>query len=159
MNKKFLNGFLLYRATRDGFSAKEFHSKCDNRENTVTIIKNNLNFVFGGYTAATWNSAVNFISDPKTFIFSLRRNGISYCDKYMIKSPEFAIRGQLTNGPVFGKNKNIFIKDGSDILGGNQAFLDSSFDCPKDIENSKTFLAGKADTWNTNEIEVYQLTN
>jgi len=159
MTKNFSNGFLLYRATRDGFSAKEFHSKCDGRVNTVTIIKNNLNYVFGGFTAAAWNSSCNFVQDPQTFIFSLRRNGISFCDKYLIKSPEFAIRGQVTDGPIFGKNKNIFIKDGSDILDGNIACLDDSFDCPNDVKNSKTFLAGKVDTWNTNEIEIYQLIN
>jgi hypothetical protein len=30
---------LLYRGSRDGFSAKAFHSKCDYKANTLTIIK------------------------------------------------------------------------------------------------------------------------
>jgi hypothetical protein len=33
------NGTLLYRGTRDGFTAKSFHEKCDGKENTITIIK------------------------------------------------------------------------------------------------------------------------
>jgi hypothetical protein len=37
-------GNLLYRATRDGFTSKAFHSKCDGKGNTITIIKNNLNY-------------------------------------------------------------------------------------------------------------------
>ena len=32
---------LLYRASVDGFSAKDFHKKCDKREKTLTIIKTN----------------------------------------------------------------------------------------------------------------------
>jgi hypothetical protein len=32
----------IYRATRDGFSNDEFHSKCDNKPNLVSIIINNL---------------------------------------------------------------------------------------------------------------------
>ena len=48
MTKIMDNGILLYRATRDGFTAKSFHSKCDDIPNTVTIIKNNFNYGFGG---------------------------------------------------------------------------------------------------------------
>ncbi len=32
---------LLYRGSRDGFGAKDFHSKCDGHENTLIIIYNN----------------------------------------------------------------------------------------------------------------------
>ena len=36
---------LIYRASRDGFEAFNFDSKCDNKPNTLVIIKSN---VFGG---------------------------------------------------------------------------------------------------------------
>ena len=39
-------GTLLYRATRDGFTANAFHSKCDGKSKTITIIKTNGNYVF-----------------------------------------------------------------------------------------------------------------
>jgi hypothetical protein len=39
---------LLYRASRDGYNAVNFHAKCDNRGKTVTIIKTKKNYVFGG---------------------------------------------------------------------------------------------------------------
>jgi hypothetical protein len=42
---------LLYRGTRDGFGAKDFHSKCDGRSNTLTIVKAfGSEFIFGGFT-------------------------------------------------------------------------------------------------------------
>ena len=33
------NTVLIYRATRDGFKAKDFHDKCDEKGPTLTIIK------------------------------------------------------------------------------------------------------------------------
>ena len=90
------NGELLYRATRDGFTSQAFHSKCDNKANTVTIIKNNLNYVFGGYTSATWNGTSKWINDPNAFIFSLRRNGNSTNEKFMVKKPRCAIYGHAS---------------------------------------------------------------
>ena len=46
---------LLYRASRDGSSAESFHSKCDNKGPTVTIV-NSVNNIFGGFTDMPWMS-------------------------------------------------------------------------------------------------------
>ena len=45
---------LLYRGSRDGFAAECFHSRCDNKGPTVTIVKSGNN-VFGGFTEQSWN--------------------------------------------------------------------------------------------------------
>jgi hypothetical protein len=76
---------LLYRATRDGFASSVFHSKCNGKENTVVIIKNNFNYVFGGYTSAKWGNDRSYGSDSNAFIFTLRRNGILDVNKFMVK--------------------------------------------------------------------------
>ena len=70
-----INGVLLYRATTDGFDSKVFHMKCDGKANTITIIKNNFNYVFGGYTSATWDDGSKgrfsaFKTDPHAFIYT-----------------------------------------------------------------------------------------
>ena len=44
---------LLYRASRDGWAASNFHSRCDNKGPTVTVIKSG-NYIFGGYTEHEW---------------------------------------------------------------------------------------------------------
>ena len=105
------NGVLLYRATIDGFDSKAFHSKCDGIEKTVVIIKNNLNYVFGGYTSAKWDCGSNsryinglFKTDPTAFIFSLRRNGIPKNDMFMVRKSEEAICCSYYKGPSFGFN-------------------------------------------------------
>ena len=44
---------LLFRASQDGFAALAFHSKCDNKGPTVTIVKSGNN-IFGGFTEVSW---------------------------------------------------------------------------------------------------------
>jgi hypothetical protein len=153
------SGNLLYRATRDGFTASTFHSKCDGKGNTVTIIKNNLNYVFGGYTATEWTSNSTFISDSSAFVFSLRRNGVSNSHKFPIKLESNDIN--TNNGPFFGVGYNIFIVDRSDIQTGSQTNFGLSNKCPPEYsygnENKKCFLSGNINSWLTTEIEVYQL--
>ena len=46
---------LLFRACRDGFEAESFHSKCDNKGPTVTIMKSG-SFIFGDFTEIAWKS-------------------------------------------------------------------------------------------------------
>ena len=50
---------LLFRASRDGFAAAVFHSKCDDKGPTVTIVKSGDN-IFGGFTEESWRSAGKF---------------------------------------------------------------------------------------------------
>ena len=55
-----LNGWLpkwrlLFRASRDGFTAETFHSRCNNKGPTVTIVKSGEN-IFGGFTEQPWKS-------------------------------------------------------------------------------------------------------
>ena len=78
-------GILLYRATTDGFTAQAFHSKCDGKGNAITIIKNNLNHMFGGYSSSAWNSSKSYINDPNAFLFSLRRAGVSTINSLLNK--------------------------------------------------------------------------
>ncbi len=54
--KKTINYKLLYRGTRDGDKVQIFHSKCDNKKPTVTIIKTNKRMRFGGYTEQIWKA-------------------------------------------------------------------------------------------------------
>ena len=46
---------LLFRASRDGFAASAFHSKCNNKGPTVTVVKSGEN-IFGGFTEKPWTS-------------------------------------------------------------------------------------------------------
>ena len=51
---------LLFRASRDGFLASTFHSKCDNKGPTITIVQSEEN-IFGGFTEESWSSKYSSI--------------------------------------------------------------------------------------------------
>jgi len=72
---------LLYKATRDGDSEDEFHSKCDNINNTLVIIKTKENNIIGGFTTALWNCINGYNYDDYAFLFSINNSKI-----YNIKS-------------------------------------------------------------------------
>ena len=44
---------LCYRASTYGWAVSTFHSRCDGKRDTVTIIKKG-QYVFGGYTDIPW---------------------------------------------------------------------------------------------------------
>ena len=45
-----MNLQLLYRGSRDSFGAETFHKLCDNKGESLTLIKNEFNKRFGGRT-------------------------------------------------------------------------------------------------------------
>ena len=45
---------LLFRASRDGFAADSFHSKCDDKGPTLTVVRSG-SCIFGGFTEAPWS--------------------------------------------------------------------------------------------------------
>jgi cell division protein FtsB len=49
---------LLWRGSRDGFAAQEFHRRCDGHPNTLTVILDTEGNIFGGFTPVEWESRV-----------------------------------------------------------------------------------------------------
>ena len=47
---------LLWKGSRDGFGASTFHTKCDKKGPTLTVVKSEHDKVFGGYTSLNWES-------------------------------------------------------------------------------------------------------
>ncbi len=146
------DGVLLYRATRDGFEASSFHSKCDGKANTITIIKTKDNYVFGGYTAASWESTSGYKTDAAAYIYSLRRNGVSNLSKHNVSSYQHAVCNSSSYGPTFGGGHDLHICDMSNVNNGSYTKPNSYSGIP-----SNTYLAGTYNTWLTDEIEVFQI--
>ena len=152
---------LIYRASRDGFAASSFHSKCDNYSNTVTIIKTTSNSVFGGFTTAKWTSNGEGTFDTNAFIFSLRRSGNSNKERFNITYPYYAIHGYSSYGPIFGNGHDIFVSDSSNANEYSGSNFGWTYQLPKNITfestEAQSYLAGSF-RWKTTEIEVYQVT-
>jgi hypothetical protein len=72
---------LLWRGSRDGFTAQEFHLRWDGRANTLTVISDTDGNVFGGFTPVKWESPARWkhkVDDSlQSFLFTLRNlNGV-----------------------------------------------------------------------------------
>ncbi|PFX18189.1 uncharacterized protein LOC111339875 [Stylophora pistillata] len=96
---------LLYRASRDGWNASDFHSFCDNRGPTVTVIKSK-NYIFGGYSEHQWKSCDSGSCErsPTSFLFSLvNPGGLSPTKILLIPGNESnAIYCRSNYEPTFG---------------------------------------------------------
>ena len=62
----------MYRASRDGWGADAFYSKCRDKVNTITVIKSTEGNVFGGYLDSSWQTN-NILSDH-AFLFFLKHD-------------------------------------------------------------------------------------
>ena len=62
---------LLYRASRDGDTPKDFHDKCDNKGSTFCIFHLDNGYIIGGYSSISWNKNGRAVKDPKAFVCSL----------------------------------------------------------------------------------------
>jgi hypothetical protein len=146
---------LIYRASKDGFEATNFHSKCDNKPNTLTIIKSTNDNVFGGYTEQKWNQIFYYKDDPNSFLFSL----INKLNKPIkIKwSKSDGIYFGSNYGPIFGGGHDLCIADKSNINTTSYSNLGLSYIHPDYVfgsDKARSFLAGSY-KFQVSEIEVY----
>lgn len=71
MNSSLSRFVRCYHALTDGWQSMTFHTKCDGKGPTVTIIKVN-DFIFGGYTDVSWHSKYHKPQNIETVI-------VAYC--------------------------------------------------------------------------------
>jgi len=92
-------GDVLYTASKDGDSAKNFHRACDGKGPTIVIAETKSGNVFGGYTDQNW-AHDGYRSSQTSFLFSLRPK----MKKYGIRDgkQQHAIWTNNGYGPIFG---------------------------------------------------------
>ena len=114
-SKQIKNINLIYNATEDGDKIDIFHSKCDDKNNTLMIIKTKEDYIFGGFTKSGWkNVKGEDISDDKAFCFSYNLKKI-----YNIKKPKHALHCQSRDSrPSFGCDSYSFLIQ-NDFLSNN----------------------------------------
>jgi hypothetical protein len=100
---------LIYRATRDGFSAKDFHSKCDGKYLTLTLVKTNDGYIFGGYSEREWASDGSIKYDSKANLFTLV-NKKNKSMSFEIRDNYYSIKCDSSCGPVFGSGPDLCIR-------------------------------------------------
>jgi hypothetical protein len=145
---------LLYRGSRDGFGAANFHSKCDGHSNTLTILKaKGSSFIFGGFTSINWDSSSGFRSDPNAFLFSLT-NKDNQPTKMRQINTAYSIYCDPTYGPTFGGGHDIRICDNANVRAACYSKLGHSFEHPQPSQGD-SYLAG-SNPFQLSEIEVFK---
>ncbi len=69
-NKKFVT-YMLYRGSDHGWTAKDFHDRCDNKGPTISLFKVKDGDVIGGYSKAQWSSDGKHVGDSDAMLFNL----------------------------------------------------------------------------------------
>lgn len=173
---------LVYRASLHGFSAKDFHQRCDKYQKTLTLIKvkndDNGYSIFGGYTEASWEQKGpigHHKEDKNAFVFSLvnRENNpfkIKTSDSsksiYVHKDVLVAFgAGELDPGSKYGHfdfDLIIFPYSNTKSLSHTRLFNSTTYTNPADIIDIRYVLQGRQNGYKksflTSEIEVYSVT-
>ena len=146
---------LLWQGSRDGFTADKFHTNCNNKGPTVTVIKSEHDQIFGGFTSESWGFAGSTAKggvnkkDPTAFIYSLSKEV-----KCAHQLNDNSIRDDPRCGPIFGDNgyHDILIVNNCDKPRSNYCNANSTYKLPAGADDS--YLAGSRN-FTVKEIEVY----
>jgi len=156
------NWKLVYKASKDGWDAFSFHSKVDNKGESVTVIEDTKGNLFGGYTPILWRSCGNYVYDNKTFLFSFKNPVDSGPMIFRNTGPyagsTYSIYDLSSYGPTFGGGNDVFVCSNSNSTDGSYCNLGHSFELPSGMnygeQKAKDLLTGSYN-FMTREIEVY----
>jgi len=144
---------LCHRASSHGWDVSIFHSRCDGKYHTVTIIKVGV-YVFGGYTDIPWESSGSWSSTSNAFIFSLRNKEGLRPFKSTVTRPSYAILRSSYYGPVFGQDIRIYNNANSNQYSYTR--FGSSYSLPSEVQDQRTILAG-TNYFTPDDWEVFYL--
>ncbi|PFX29375.1 uncharacterized protein LOC111324926 [Stylophora pistillata] len=131
---------LLMRASQDGFAAQTFHSKCDNKGPTVTIVKRGNN-IFGGFTETSWNSQNIYLYCSQSFLFSMvNPQGVAPSKMPLANNQRKAIFCYCSHGPTFGGGFDLHISNDADLNDSSYSNLGYSYQLP--TGHQSTFFTG-----------------
>ena len=148
---------LLFRASRDGFTGKAFHSKCNGKQPTITLIKSEHGYIFGGYTQAPWNKKTDYVNDSNAFIFTFKNGNI--LEVFKQKQTSHSIYNRPDYLATFGGGHDIHLCDNCNSSNSSYSNFGHTFNTPGaqyGTEQAKSYLAGSYN-FKVLEIETYQL--
>jgi hypothetical protein len=164
-HKKKLNEFygkmhqqweLIYKASRDGFNANAFHTRCNNKGPTMTIIQSNNNYLFGGYTSIPWTSDNSYKNDTTAFLFTLTNPHDIPPTKYLLNPDKTgnAVNHTSSYGPTFGGGHDIHLANASNSNKSSYSNFPTAYTDTTGKGNA-TFTGAR--NFTTSDIEVFKL--
>lgn len=138
---------LLYKASRDGWSAAAFHRKCDNKGATYTRAIITDGRVLGAYTSLSWSSTIqNYQHDTTAFMYDGKTKYFSTYGAW--GAGQYATYMNSSNFPTFGGGHDMYIS-GKHMYSNSFTFLTAEYKGPFG-RNKQTYQ-----DYPLKDIEVY----
>ena len=144
---------LLYRGSRDGFGAAAFHSRCDGKADTVTLVQATNGSVFGGFVDTAWSSVNDWHASTTAFLFSLVQRGAGSPMRCNVTNHKQALYHSASYGPVFGSGHDLYIASDCNMNSTSHTNLSCYQAAPSGGAHA---LTGGDDNFQVSEIEVYR---
>ena len=141
----------LYKATINGDDYNNFHSYCDDYNNTLIIIETDKGKIFGGFTSQMWNCKSNNKNLNK---------GKNIQDKYFLfnLNKKIILDSQNQNGVYFDTSYpfifgnincyELYVENGFLSKGGNSK--------PGELYGDTNYSISEGESFKIKEVEVYQ---
>ena len=150
----------IFRASEHNFRAAAFHEKCDNKGDTLTLVRTEFGRTIGGYSHYPWDSSSGYLSDGgmRAFLFSLDRK-----EKYVPVCGDYLIFRHSSYGPIFGSGSDLWLADSCNNNNSSYANFPTSYNRAEDkITKSQESYANFSGATNgyhfrVVEYEVFQV--
>ncbi len=143
---------LLYRGSRDGFTAADFHRHCDGKGPTLTVVHTSQGWVFGGYASVSWSSKESYVSAPGSFLFTLRNSSNLPPQLFSLEHPQFAMACNSHYGPTFGRGYDLRLAAQPNANSNSYSELGQSYALPA---GRTVYLLAGARNFTVSELEVF----
>jgi hypothetical protein len=139
---------ILWRGSRDGFGAKEFHRRCDGHANTLTVILDTKGNIFGGFTPVEWESGESHwkADDSQTsFLFTLKNPHNIPARRFALKAEwkQYAIWCYSGWGPCFGGGFDIGVYDNCNANTHSRTYLGDTYTNDTGLDDRIVFTGSK----------------
>lgn len=149
---------LIYRASCDGWEANIFHSKCDKKKNTVSLVRSTCGYIFGGFADESWASSGGYKASPRAFLFGMRTHTSDQPSKFRLKIAEDSNATYHASnwGPVFGGGSGDICISNHPNTNSSWAYLGHTFHSPSGQVDPNYFTG--SESFSVAELEVFHVT-
>ena len=147
---------LLYRGTRDGMTANNFHDKCDNKGKTICLFLNDKDNIFGGYSSIPWTNNEGNKTANDCFLFTLSNIYNTEPTKFPYVK-ERSVGHYSNYGPMFGNGSDLYLQNNFTNDNANYVNFPSSY---KDtLGKGKSIFTGDLNNsyFKLKEVEIFKI--
>jgi hypothetical protein len=159
---------ILWRGSRDGFGASEFHRRCDGHANTLIVILDTNGNIFGGFTPVEWELRLSsgWIGDNDnrkkpddsltSFVFTLK-------NPHNIPAMRFALMIQKKHQAIYCDSgwgahfRDIAVSDECNTNTYSYTYLGTTYNNDTELDGDKFFTGWP--NFKVEEIEVIEITD